>query len=92
MGAFPITGHFAGDCTGLLIMAETDDTMESIAQQVAGYCVGIRVPRPSSDHGYEVLLDGEPVPAGTTLGQLLDERPLRPLQWLDVRFRSPLPS
>jgi Toluene-4-monooxygenase system protein B (TmoB) len=84
MALFPIYGRFAGDFVAHLVAADTDDTMDEVAEKVAVHSVGRRIQRPAVASGYDVLLDGETVPAATTLGEL----GLVPLQWLDVRFRA----
>jgi hypothetical protein len=84
MALFPIYGRFIGDFLPHLVAVDTDDTMDQVAEKVAVHFVGRRVARPAVPPGYDVLLDGEPVPAATTLGEL----GLPPLQWLDVRFRE----
>lgn len=84
MALFPITGRFVGDFIPHLVAVDTDDTMDVIAEKVAVHTVGRRLPQPAEPKGYDVLLDGQLVPASTTLGEL----GLAPLQWLDVRFRE----
>jgi Toluene-4-monooxygenase system protein B (TmoB) len=84
MALFPITGRFVGDFIPHLVAVDTDDTMDVVAEKVAVHTVGRRLPPPAKPKGYDVLLDGQVVPAPTTLGEL----GLVPLQWLDVRFRE----
>lgn len=84
MALFPIYGRFVGDFVPHLVAVDTDDTMDAVAEKVAVHSVGRRLPRPATPKGYDVLLDGHLIPAGTTLGEL----GLQPLQWLDVKFRD----
>ncbi|WP_182378908.1 toluene-4-monooxygenase system B family protein [Nocardioides sp. WS12] len=88
MTAFALTGRFVGDFVPLLVPIDTEDTMEKFASVVASFAVGIRVPRPDPLPGYEVLLDGEVIPAEKTLDALMGEQTIYPLQWFDVRFRE----
>jgi toluene monooxygenase system protein B len=88
MAAFPITGRFVGDFVPHLVAVDTEDTMDEVAQKVAGFSVGHRIAQPTGDPGYEVLLDGEVLPASQLFGTILSERQLLPLQWIDVRFRE----
>jgi hypothetical protein len=89
MAAFPITGRFVGDFVPHLVAVDTDDTMDIVAEKVASFTVGHRLPKPSGQVAYDVLLDGETLDPFTTFGAVLAERQLLPLQWIDVRFREP---
>ena len=84
MALFPVYGRFVGDFLPHLVAVDTDDTMDAVAEKVAVHSVGRRLPRPATQAGYDVYLDGRLIPAGTTLGEL----GLMPLQWLDVKFRD----
>jgi len=84
MALFPVYGRFVGDFLPHLVAVDTDDTMDAVAEKVAVHSVGRRLPRPATQTGYDVYLDGRLIPAGTTLGEL----GLMPLQWLDVKFRD----
>lgn len=88
MSAFPITGRFVGDFVPVLVAVDTDDTMDQLAVKVAVHTVGKRLPSPDPLPGYDVLLDGETISPDKTLGAVLAERTVLPLQWFDVRFRE----
>ncbi|MGF1468877.1 MAG: toluene-4-monooxygenase system B family protein [Sandaracinaceae bacterium] len=84
MALFPIYGRFVGDFVPHLVPADTDDDMNALAEKVAVHSVGRRVPPNPAAKGYEVLVNDEVVPAEKTLGEL----GLRPLEWVDVRWRE----
>jgi Toluene-4-monooxygenase system protein B (TmoB) len=88
MSMFPITGRFVGDFVPHLVAVDTGDTMDELAGKVAVHSVGRRVPSPADPPGYDVLLDGRRIPASTTLGELMEQTSILPLQWFDVRFRQ----
>lgn len=83
MALFPIYGRFVGDFVPHLVAVDTDDTMAEVAEKVAVHSVGRRIPR-QDGKGFEVLVGGEPVAGDVVLGSL----GLRPLDWIDVRFRE----
>ena len=87
MAAFPITGRFVGDFAPLLVVVDTDDTVDQVARQVALHVVGHRIPEPAVPPGYDVLLDDEVLSPDAVFGSVLAEHAVRPLQWFDVRFR-----
>jgi hypothetical protein len=89
---FPITGRFVGDFVPHLVAVDTDDTMDQVAEKVAVHSVGRRVARPADFRGYEVLFNGELLAPGDTLGSVMAEHEVLPLQWFDVRFRSGVPA
>jgi hypothetical protein len=84
MALFPVYGRFVGDFVPHLVAADTDDTMDAVAEKVAVHAVGRRLARPATPKGYDVYVDGRLIPAATTLGEL----GLVPLQWVDVKFRD----
>lgn len=88
MAAFPITGRFVGDFVPHLVAVDTDDTIDTVAQKVASYTLGHRLPYPTGRPAYDVLLDGEVLDPSTTFGAIVSERQLPPLKWIDVRFRE----
>jgi toluene-4-monooxygenase system protein B len=88
MALFPITGRFVGDFVPHLVAVDTEDTMDEIAGKVASFSVGHRLARRPGDPGYEVLLDGEVLPATATLAAVMAGQEILPLQWFDVRFRE----
>lgn len=92
MALFPITGRFVGDFVPHLVAVDTDDTMDQIAEKVAVHSVGRRVARPADFHGYEVLFNGELLAPSVTLGSVMAENEVLPLQWFDVRFRAGVPA
>jgi len=88
MAPFPITARFVGDFVPHLVAVDTDDTWDQVAVKSAVHSVGRRVAEPDPHPGYEVLIDGRVLPAGATLGELMANREIAPLQWFDVRFRE----
>jgi toluene monooxygenase system protein B len=84
MALFPIYGRFVGDFVPHLVAVDTEDTMDAVAEKVAGHSVGRRLPVPVEPTGYDVFLDGQLVPPTTRLKDLN----VAPLQWLDVTFRG----
>jgi hypothetical protein len=84
MALFPVYGRFVGDFVPHLVAADTDDTMDAVAEKVAVHAVGRRLARRVTPKGYDVYVDGRLIPAATTLGEL----GLAPLQWVDVKFRG----
>lgn len=83
MALFPIYGRFEGDFVPHLCPVDTEDDMTSIAQQIAVHTVSRRL---AAREGVEmdVFVQGEKIPAETTLGEL----GLAPLAWVDVRWRE----
>jgi toluene monooxygenase system protein B len=92
MAPFPITGRFVGDFVPHLVEVDTEDTMDQVAKKVARFSVGHRIPKPKPLPGYDVLLGDVVIPASTTFAEVMAENPVLPLQWFDVRFRSPEPA
>jgi toluene monooxygenase system protein B len=88
MAMFPITGRFVGDFVPHLVVVDTDDTMDQLAKKVARHSVGHRIPKPANPPGYDVLLGGELLPRSATMGEIMADTEVLPLQWFDVRFRS----
>ena len=84
MALFPIYGRFIGDFVPHLVAVDTDDTMAEVAAKIAVHSVGRRLRKRPGDEGFEVLVAGEPVAGDVVLGSL----GLRPLDWIDVRFRT----
>jgi hypothetical protein len=84
MALLPIYGRFIGDFVPHLVAVDTEDTMAEVAEKVAAHSVGRRIPPRPDGNGFEVLVDGEPIAGDIVLGSL----GLRPLDWLDVRFRE----
>ena len=91
MALFPITGRFVGDFVPHLVAVDTDDTMDAVAEKVAVHSVGRRIARPADFAGYDVLLNGERLAPSATLGSVMAENEVLPLQWFDVRFRAGAP-
>jgi hypothetical protein len=92
MALFPITGRFVGDFVPHLVAVDTGDTIDQVAMKVAVHSVGRRVAKPADFNGYDVLLNDELLPPSATLGSVMAEREVLPLQWFDVRFRSEVPA
>jgi hypothetical protein len=84
MALFPIYGRFVGDFVPHLIPADTEDNMTQLAEKVAAQAVGLRVPVRHDVEGYELLVQNRVVEPSTKLGEL----GLRPLAWVDVRWRE----
>jgi hypothetical protein len=89
---FPITGRFVGDFVPHLVAVDTDDTIDQVADKVAVHSVGRRVAMPAGFMGYDVLLNGELLAPSATLGSVMAENEVLPLQWFDVRFRAGVPA
>lgn len=83
MALFPIYGLFKGDFVPHLVAVDTDDRIEQVAEKVAVHTVGRRLPaRPGQ--GYRVSVGEHPVPNDATLGQVIQQTGLKPLQWVTV--------
>jgi toluene monooxygenase system protein B len=89
MAPFPITARFVGDVTAQLVAIDTEDTWDQVADKVAIHTVGRRIAAPAPHPGYEVLLGGSVLPAQGKVAELFTTNPVPPLQWFDVRFRTP---
>ena len=87
MALFPIYGVFKGDFVPHLVAVDTDDPMTVVADKIADHSVGRRIAVDSAAKGYEVSIDGEPIAASNTMGQVLAERQLAPLHWVVVGWR-----
>jgi toluene monooxygenase system protein B len=88
MALFPIIGRYVGDFVPHLVAVDTDDTFDQIAEKVAVHTLGRRLPAPPAAHRLQVLLDGATLEGSRTLGSLMAEKPVLPLQWFDVRAAS----
>lgn len=84
MALFPVYGRFVGDFVPHLVPADTEDDMNQLAEKVAVHSVGRRVPNNPNAKGYEVLHQNKVIDPSTKLHEL----GLRPLEWLDVRWRE----
>jgi hypothetical protein len=82
MVMFPIYGRFIGDFAAHLVAVDTEDTIGEAAAKIAAHSIGRRLPTEPAV-GYEVLVDGRVIPAEVRLTDLS----LRPLQWIDVRWK-----
>jgi toluene monooxygenase system protein B len=82
MVMFPIYGRFIGDFGAHLVAVDTEDTIGEVAAKIAAHSIGRRLPA-ESPVDYEVLVDGRVIPAAFHLTDLS----LRPLQWIDVRWK-----
>jgi toluene monooxygenase system protein B len=89
MAAFPIPGRFVGDFVPHLVAVDTEDSIEEVGRKIAAVSIGRRIARPAQDHGFEVLIGEDLLPADALFGAVLAERGLRPLAWVDARFREP---
>jgi toluene monooxygenase system protein B len=85
MALFPIVGRYVGDFVPHLVAVDTDDTFDQIAEKVAVHSAGRRLPEPPKSARLSVVLDGVILEGGRTLGSLMGERQILPLQWFDVR-------
>jgi hypothetical protein len=83
MALIPIYGRFVGDFAAHLVAVDTDDTIDEVAAKIAVHAVGRRLPRPAQASGFEVMVDGRTLAPGSRLRDI----ELRPLQWLDVRWK-----
>ena len=88
MAPFPITARFVGDFIAQLIAIDTDDSWAEVADKVAYHVVGRRIATPDPHPGYEVVFDGQTMPAQGKVRDLFATNPVPPLQWFDVRFRE----
>lgn len=88
MAEFPIYGRFVGDFVPHLVAVDTDDTIDVVAQKVAAYTLGKRLPFPTGKPSYDVLINGEVLDPSATFGAIQAERQLPALQWVDVRYRE----
>ena len=79
---FPIYGRFVGDFTALLVALEGEDTVGEVAAKIASHSIRRRLPAEPAG-SYEVLIDGRLIPAEVLVSRLS----LRPLQWIDVRWK-----
>jgi hypothetical protein len=79
---FPIYGRFVGDFAVHLVPVDSEDTVAEVGRKVAAHSVGRRLPAEPAG-AYEVLVDGRVIPGEVHLGELS----LRPLQWIDVRWK-----
>ena len=84
MAIFPIYGYFVGDHIPHLVAVDTDDTMAQVAEKVAAHSVGRRVRPRAAGNGFEALIGGRLIAETVVLGSL----GLRPLDWVDVRYRE----
>lgn len=88
MAEFPIYGRFIGDFVPHLVAVDTDDTMDVVAQKIAQYTLGKRLPFPAGKPSYDVLINGEVIDPSRTFGAVLEEKQLPVLQWVDARYRE----
>ena len=87
MALFPIYGLFKGDFVPHLVAVDTDDSVEQVAQKVAVHTVGRRLPeRPGAP--YRVSVGERTVPNDATLGEVIVQTGLKPLQWVVVDYAS----
>lgn len=85
MALFPIYGLFKGDFVPHLVAVDTDDRIEQVAEKVAVHSVGRRLPaRPGRP--YRVSVGQQPVPGDATLGEVIQQTGLKPLQWVTVDY------
>lgn len=88
MAPFPITARFVGDFIAQLVAIDTDDSWDEVADKVAYHVVGRRIAAPDPHPGYEVVFDGQILPAHGKVADLFATNPVPPLQWFDIRFRE----
>jgi hypothetical protein len=84
MALIPVYGRFVGDFTAHLVGVDTEDTIDEVAAKIAVHVVGRRLPEQIGAKGLEVLSGGRTL---APTSRLKDSSP-RPLQWLDVRWKS----
>ena len=84
MALIPVYGRFVGDFTAHLVAVDTEDTIDEVAAKIAVHAVGRRLPEQIGAKSLEVLAGGRTL---APTSRLKDMSP-RPLQWLDVRWKS----
>jgi toluene monooxygenase system protein B len=82
MALLPIYGRFIGDFATHLVAVDTEDSMGEVAAKIASHSIGRRLPSDDA-RGWEALVDGRVIAPDVRLAQLA----LRPLQWIDVRWK-----
>jgi hypothetical protein len=87
MALFPIYGLFKGDFVPHLVAVDTDDSVEQVAQKVAVHTVGRRL-RAQPGTPYRVSVGERAVPNDATLGQVIAQTGLKPLQWVVVEYAA----
>lgn len=87
MALFPIYGLFKGDFVPHLVAVDTDDAVGQVAEKVAVHSVGRRLPaRPGVP--YRVSVGERTVPNDATLGEVIAQTGLKPLQWVVVDYTT----
>jgi hypothetical protein len=86
MARFPIYGLFEGDFVPHLVAIDTDNSMQEVAEAVAGHAVGRRIAREPTATGYEAAVKGQNVALDRRFGEVVGEFGLRPLDFVTVRF------
>ena len=84
MTTIPIYGRFVGDFAAHMVAVDTEDTIDEVAGKIAAHAVGRRLPARPAAKGFDVSSGGR-ILTGTS--HLKDIAP-RPLQWLDVKWKS----
>jgi hypothetical protein len=82
MVMLPIYGRFLGDFTAHLVAVDNEDTIGEVAAKIAVHSIRRRLPAESAG-SYEVLIDERIIPAEVRVSHLS----LRPLHWIDVRWK-----
>jgi toluene monooxygenase system protein B len=85
MALFPIYGMFKGDFVPHLVAVDTDDTIDQVAEKVALHTVGRRLPV-RAGVPLRVSVEDRAVPGDATLGQVIAQTGLKPLQWVHVEY------
>jgi toluene monooxygenase system protein B len=83
MADFPLYSNFQGDVVPVLVLVDTDDTMDQVAEKCAYHSVGKRVaPQPDKVIRVRKHRGTEPFPRGMKIA----ESGLRPTETVDVVF------
>ena len=85
MALFPIYGLFKGDFVPHLVAVDTDDRIDQVAEKVAVHTIGRRLPA-QPGRAFKTSIDDKPVPGDATLGEVIQQTGLKPLQWVTVEY------
>lgn len=80
MAALPVQAAVRGDFVVLLVLVDTEDTMDQVAEKVAHHVVDRRLP---PQEGRPVVrVNGQDLPSDTTVAQA----GIGPMQFIEVRY------
>jgi toluene monooxygenase system protein B len=87
MALFPVYGVFKGDFVPHLVAVDTDDSINTVAEKIAVHSVGRRLPA-QPGKALRVSVGERVVPGDATLGQVIQQTGLKPLQWVTVEHAA----